>query len=331
MSRFSGRRVTVGFKKEAVRGTKETSGFYYYPFLSASFNDKNDKKTNDSAYGSIVKSNDQITTLQSGEGDMEGKIFSQGIGYLLTMLFGAAPTTTTDVGGDTGANQHVFALANNNSHQSFTTQVIDPNTSLAFALSMLDSFKFTWVKDDFTKVAIQTLSKASSSGTGSATFLTSDDNEFLPKHLSLFLADDVSGLDAASEASSITSFSFEVKKNLTITQTTKSKDQVDDIHNVDFEISGSIEKYYEDTTYKGYDLNDTMKALRVKIEDSVNKAGTTTPTSLTFDFNKVAFSNYKPGYGNSDISTETFDFTGLLKIGDSAAMGATLVNKAASY
>ena len=330
MARFSGRRVTVGIKKEATRGTKETSGFYYYPFLSASFDDKNDKKTNDSAYGTIVKSNDQITTLHSGEGDLTGKVFAKGIGYLLTMLFGAAPTTTTPDGATT-ARQHVFALANNNSHQSATIQVIDPNVSLAFALSMIDSFKFTWVKDDFTQVEIQTMSKASDTGTGSATFLTSDDNDFLPKHLSLFLADNVAGLDAADEASSITSFSFEIKKNLTLAQTTKSKDQVDDIHNGDFEISGSIEKYYEDTTYKGYDLNDTMKALRVQMSDDVNLADTGIPTSLTFDFNKVAFSNYKPGYGTSDISTETFDFTGLLKLADGATMAATLINKQTAY
>lgn len=330
MARFSGRRVTVGFKKESVRGTAETSGFFYYPFLSAEFIDKTEKKLNESAYGNIVKNNDEITVLKSGEGSLEGKIFAAGIGHLLTFLFGASPTTTTDVGGDTGANQHVFALANNNVHQSFSANFNDTIANVAFALSMIDSLKLTWVKDDFTKVEIATQSKASISSAATASFLTTD-TEFLPKHIILKVADDLSGLAGASDADDITSFSIEFKKNLVVAQTSKSKEQVDNIHNTDFEISGSIEKYYTDSTYKGYDLNDTKKAIRLALVDTVNKSGTSTNTSLTFDLAKVSFKNHKPGYGTSDLSTETIDFEGLFSLADSKAVTATLVNEVASY
>lgn len=327
MARFSGRRVTVGLKKEAVRGTAETSGFYGYPFLTADFVDKTDKKLNESVYGNIAKNNDEITTLHRGEGALTGKLWEKGIGYLLTWLAGASPVSTP-VSGDVTAISHVFTPVlsgtNANIHQSFTVAMVDPNQNIASPLSMLDSFKLTWVKDDFAKVEIATQSKVSVSGSNTITFAA--ENEFLPKHALIKLATNLAGLTGATESGDITAFTLEFKKNLKAVQTSKSKDQVDEIHNVEFEVSGSIEKYYVDTTFKNYDQNDTKMALRFALTDSANLAGTTTPTSLTIDLAKVSFKNWKPGYGTGEIATESLDIEGLFSVADAALFVATLVN-----
>lgn len=330
MARFSGRRVNIGFKKEAVRGTAETSGFYWYPFLTADFIDKTDKKKNESVFGNIAKNNDEITTLHRGEGALTGKMWQKGLGYLLTWLSGASPVSTA-VGGDAAATTHAYTPvltgANANSHQSFTNAAIDPNQNLAFALSMLDSFKLTWVKDDFAKIEIQSQSKASASASNTATFTA--EPEFLPKHLAVKLATNLAGLTGATESGEIVAINLEFKKNLKVIQTSKSKDQVDEIHNVEWEVTGSIEKYYVDATFHDYDKNDTKMALRLDFIDSVNLAGTTTPTSLRLDFARVGFSNWKPGYGTSDISTETLDIEAFFSVADGSVFLPTLVNNQA--
>lgn len=328
MAKFSGRRVVLGIKKENVRGTAETTGFYGYPFLSADIADKTEKKKNETSYGNITKNNDEITVTKKSEGSYESKIFSNGVGFILSWLMGQSPTTT-DVSGDTGAKQHVWELLNNNTHNSYTVDTNDPNQHIAFALSMIDTLKFTWVKDDFTKIEITTVGKDSVASTATVTFDTTE-TEFLPSQIFIGLADIGTSLDSATEADEIVSVTLEFKKNLSVAQTNKSKKQVSDINNTDFELTGSIEKYYVDTVYKGYDMNDTKKAMRIALIDTANLAGTTTPTKVIFDLQKVGFSNWKPGYGTSDISTETLDFEAFFNLAAGKTFTATLINKKAS-
>ena len=328
MGRFSGRRVIVGIKKEAARGTAETTGFVGYPFTSLDAGDKTDKKLNESPFGNIVKNNDEITTLKRGEGTYESKMWASLLGHLLTAAFGASPTTTGPT--ETTAYSHAFALANNNTHSSLSIDLNDTILHETFALSMIDSIKFTWVKDDFTKVEITTQSKAGAVSTATPTILTTD-YEFLPKHLAIKLASNLAGLSGATESDDIISISLEIKKNLTVSQTSKSKDQVSDINNTDFEISGSIEKYYGDSTYKGYSDNDTKMAMQLDFISSVLAGASSIPYSLQFKLAKVSFKNWKAGYGSSDLSTETIDFEGLYSLTDAKAIEATLVNKTASY
>ena len=61
----------------------------------------------------------------------------------------------------------------------------------------------------------------------------------------------------------------------------------------------------------------------------MNKAGTTTPTSMKFTIAEAAFEGHEPAYGLSDISEETINFTMIRRptSSKSAAITAEVVNK----
>lgn len=324
MANFSGRRATIGIGLESVRGTP-VAPTYWYPQMDINIKDTPTSILNESAYGHIAKNNDKTTTLIEGDGTLSGKLWIKGLYYFLALVFGQAPTPT-DTEGDTDAKNYAYALANNNEHISATIALKEPNLDVRFPFAMPESFTLNWSPDAYPTIEFPIKSKKSASAENTVAYVA--DKEFLPKHAVLKLADNLAGLGAANALTGIKSFSITFTKTLSPQQTMDSGDTYDAIYNTDFEVSGSIEKLYRDTTYRGFALNDVIKAMRFSLIDTVNKAGDTTPTSLTFDLSRVSFDTQEPAYGLSDISTETINFTGLLDVAAVAdSFKAVLVSK----
>ncbi len=322
MAVFSGRRVNVGIGLETTRGTAVAPA-YYIPELDVSMRDKPTSLYDESSFGNVMKSSSKATTLINGDGSISSNLWARGLYYWLALLFGQLPTTT-DVSGDTAAKKHAFALLNSNEHLSATLALTDPNQDVRYPLAMIDSVKITWAVGESPKIEVQIITQKSASATNTVAYAV--DSKFVPTQASFKLADALSGLAAASVLADIKSFSMEFKKNLSPQQTADSSDTYSGIYNTDFEVSGSIEKLYRDTTYRGYALQDTIKAMEFALSDSLNKAGTTTPTSLKFSLAKVAFEDAEPNYGLSDISTETLKWAGLMSLTE-APITAELINK----
>lgn len=324
MASFSGRRVSVGIGLETERGTSVAPD-YWFPQMDINIKDTPTSILNESAYGHIAKNNDKTTTLIEGDGTISGKTWIKGLYYFLALVFGKLPTTT-DTDGDTGAKNHAFSLLNSNEHLSATIALKEPNLDVRFPFAMPESFTINWTPDAYATIEIPIKSKKSVDASNTVAYVV--DKEFLPKHAALWLADSLAGLSSADPLTGIKSFSLTFTKTLSPQQTMDSGDTYSEIFNTDWEVSGSFEKLYKDTTYRGLALNDTVKSLRFAMTDTVNKAGTTTPTSLTFDLSRVAFNSQEPAYGLSDISTETINFTGLLDMSAVAdSFKAVLVNK----
>jgi hypothetical protein len=326
MAKFSGRNVRVGIGLETVaRGTAAAKA-YWYPFLEANFQDKDTPLYNESAYGHIMKNSDKITTLISGEGSVTGKLYAKGLYYILALIFGQVATTTEDVGGDTGANSHAFAMLNSNEHLSATLGVKDANSQYEYPFAMIDSVTITWAPDAFPQVEINFMSKKGVADADSVSFIA--DSEFIPKQAALKLAANLAGLGAAVALTDIKSFSLTFAKTLSPQQTMDSGDTYGSIFNTDLEVTGSIEKLLSDTTYRGYALADTIQAMEFTLTDTVNKAGATTNTSLDFKLSRVAFDSYVANRGTGDLATETLNFAALLDVTTPAdTVAATLVNK----
>ena len=323
----TGRKTAVGLALETQRGTAVAPA-YFYPQLDFSFKDTPEVKTNESAYNNIVKNNGVDVMSVKGEGSIGGKLWVKGLYYWLAMVFGQK-ATTTPVSGDTSAKKHIFSLNNENTHASSTITIKEAVFCGRFPYAMIESFKITWTPDDYPKIEVSLISKKSADVEPNTVTVAYDatDSEFIPKHVLLKMASDVAGLESAPELRDVKSFSLEFKKNLDVVQTSSSKDDVQEIFNKDFEVTGSIEKLYTDNTYKAMMLSGTTQALQFGFVDNAHKAGNTTPTSLKFTFNKVAISGREPSYGLSDISTETINFEGLLDVAAGKMLEAELINK----
>lgn len=116
MARVIDRQVSVGFGKESTRGTA-VAATAWYPKLSLSFADKVDRVTQESTFGVLDKNSGRYTVKQRGEGDLEGAVYKNLFGHILSNFFGQTPTTTTV---ETTAKQHVWTLAQINTHLTHT-------------------------------------------------------------------------------------------------------------------------------------------------------------------------------------------------------------------
>lgn len=316
MAKFNGRRVSVGIGLETTSGTP-VAPEYWYPHLDLSFKDVDTPLYNESAHGTIIKNNEKNTVLVEGDGSIGGKMYIKGIYYFLALVFGKK-ATTADVVGDISAKAHTFTLKDDNQHISATLAVKEPNLDARFPFAMPESFTITWSPDDYPRIEIPFKSQASEAASNTVAYVV--DKEFLPRHATLKIANDLASLAGANELTDIKSFSLTFTKTLspqhTMPTTTPGTITYSEILNTDFEVTGTIEKNYTDTTYRGNVLNDTTRAMRFALTDGTNKAGTTTPTSLVFDFSRVAFETREPSYGLSDISTESINFAMLLDTAD---------------
>lgn len=325
MANFAGRKVAVGIALEDTRGELKAP-VAFWPHMDLSFKDSTTPLYNESAYGTIVKNNDKTNTLVEGDGSVSGKLYVKLLYYILALTFGKLPTSTP-VAGDTDAIEHDFSLLDTNEHLTASVGVKDPNYSGIFPYAMPDTITISWTPDAFPTVELAFKSKKSVEQDFTVAY-TVDDTEFLPKMASLKIADSLDGLDSADPALGIKSFTLTIAKTLSPQQTINSSDSYESIFNTDFDVTGSIEKLYSDTTYRAYDLNGVKKAMRFALTDNENKAGTTTPTSLTIDIAQATFDSYEPSYGLSDISTETLNFAAVLNLSDfMKTITAKLVSK----
>ena len=323
----TGRKTAIGIALENTRGVAKNPT-YTYPQLDFSFKDSPEVKTNESAFGNITKNNAVNVMNVKGEGSISGKTWAKGLYYWLAMVFGQKANSST-ISGDSSAKKHAFSLKNTNDHISSTISVKEDVFCGQFPYAMIESFKITWTPDDYPKIEVSLISKKSVDVSPSTITPAYDatDSEFIPKNVFLRVADTVSGLSSAQELQDVKSFTLEFKKNLEAVQTSSSKDDIQDIFNKDFEVTGTIEKLYSDNTYKAMMLDGKTQALQFGFSDKANKAGSSTPTSLMFTLHKVAISGREPSYGLSDISTESINFEALLDISNGKTVEAELVNK----
>ena len=322
MSRIIGRLTSVGIAKEAVRGTALAPSFWV-PVRDLDFDDTVDSKDNESGFGVLTTLSDSDIVKQWSEGGYEGKIFDKSIGLELTALFGAAPTSTAHAGA-TGAYDHAFALANNNQHASLCIAIKEANLNLRYANAIIDTWKFEASLDDYIKRSVKFMGKKGGAATDTVTYTA--ENEFVPKHMVVKVATNLAGLTAAS-AIKVRNITFEVNKNADGLQVLGSND-IDDVVNKSFEVSGTIEMYYDNTTYRDLVFNNTKQALRISVlnTDVMVGTGSPTPTLLQFDFAKCIFGKWEKGFDNDDIMTQTIDFKGAFSLADASTISALLTN-----
>ena len=328
MSTFTGRKVQLGITVQDARGTAESDADYTYPQMTYSLRDVPATTAyREDAHGTNIKNSGKDTLLIEGDGTIGGNIYAKGIVYFLALVFGQMPTTTDSVG-DTNAKKHSFTFLDNNEHAAATVFVDEPNIGQhRFSELMPDSFTLNWAAGEYPTIEIPVKARESDASTHTLTVI--DEPMFLPDVAYLKIAANKSGLTSASALADIKSFSLTFTKNLAPQQTMSSGKTYQEIFNGDFEVTGSITKLYRDTTYKAKDLDDTINAIEFGFSDSVNKAGTTTPTSLKFVIAEAAFEGHEPTYGLSEISEETINFTMVRRPTStkSEAVTAEVVNK----
>lgn len=324
MAKIIGRTGAVGIGIESTQGTKVAAS-YWIPVTGYSIDDKVEKIKNDSAMGRIEEFNASAITKLWAEGDYEGKIFLDSVGAELVALFGQSPVSVQR--GSSGVYDHTYALKNNNDHKSLTVAYEDAIQELSFPFAMLDGWSLDIATDDYVKRSISLMGKKSEAATHTPAF--TDEVEFIPSQVSFKMATTQAGLGAAS-AINVTAFKMEVKKNVETLFALGSTDP-EDIVNKQFNVTGTIDLYFENETYRDMVFADDKKAIRIDMTDADTDLGTGHNPQLYFDLNRVTLEEFDRSWNANDPLTQSLKFEAMYSIADSAMISARLTNTEVSY
>lgn len=318
MSKFVGRRGTLGVAIETTRGTPVNPA-HWIPFATFSFKDTVEEAREEQGMGNIADSDSKYVVMKMGEGEVEAELYDRGIGVILTALMGAAPVTT-------GSNPytHTFTQSNTNQHKSVSLYWKDPDRSDLYPLGMLESLELSVEPSGKVQWTIGFKSKTAREWTSQTASFTSLGNKWLHQHLEVRLADTVGGLSAASVIS-LKKFELTLSKNAAF-DSVMGTVEPEDILNQQLAVEGTLELNLEADTYRDYMLNGTYKAMEVKLNRSSS-------SSLQWQFPRVDFSEWEPDFTLNEIAKQSITFKANYDAANALDIISTcvLINAQSSY
>lgn len=190
-----GRLIQLGLKKEATRGTAESSASFWLPWTDLTLDEKQEFVTDDQSYGVIEDNTNQSLTKSYADGSVAGNVGDTTIGLLLYSLFGGY--------GVSGSNPytHTFSVGQSAQHESLTLFLHDPLAAVDYShangvVSKLD------LSIELKKFVNYTASLMAKSGASQSTFTpsTTSENRLLPQYLSAKFALDKAGVEGTKTA-----------------------------------------------------------------------------------------------------------------------------------
>lgn len=293
MSKFVGRKGTLGIAVEASRGTA-VAPVFWIPWATMSFRGVVEEAREEQAFGVLADSDSKFVTMKMGEGEVEAQLYDKALGAILTGVMGASPSTA-------GGNPytHTYTLSNSNQPKSVSLYWEDPDRNVIYPLGTVDSFQMTVEPSGIVNYTVGFKSKAERDFTNQSSNFTSLGNKFLHQHLQFRLADTIGNLAAATPIS-LKSLEFTINKNTTF-DSVMGTVEPEDILAQQLTVEGSIELNLEDDTYKDYMLNGTYRAMEIYLYRSSS-------SSLKIQLPRVDFSEWEDDYTLNEIAKQKINF-----------------------
>lgn len=294
MTKFVGRRGSLGIAYETVRGTPVVPA-YWMPYAKLSFFDAVESATETQGFGNIANSDSYYVTLTKGEGSIDAELYDQGLGYILGSLLGAKPVTT-------GSNPytHTFTMSQTNQAASLTLYWTDPDRDYIFPLAVVDSLKVSVKPLGIVEYTIAFKSKTARNWAHQTPVFTTLGNKFLHQNLVFKLAANVGSLTAASNIS-LKELDFTVKRD-TMFDEVMGTVEPEDVLSQTIGVDGNLTLNLQDDTYRNYMLGGTYKSMEINLLASAN-------SSLDLRFPRVNFSQWQPDYTLDKIATQKIQFS----------------------
>lgn len=327
MSEYTGRKVSFGLAKEAVRGTAEAEADYWLNHMSLGFYPRAEKALNESALGNLHKQNDSTTMTLWGEGDFEMKAGDQSIAAILHATMGTL-ITSDNADANAAVKDHTISFDQSNSPASYTFFRKDPNVNEAYALGMVSSLEINAELGSWLMLSGSVITKPATSST--ATVARINETEFKPKHISVKLAANVAGLAAADNLTSLQSMRLTidraVERDLALTS-----DSPYDITVREIEISGELVLRHSDAVQLTNYLTDVQQAMQITVENTDVTIGTAAHPKIVFTLPKVTFDNWEIDQGLGDKVNQTIGFKALYDVTTAKALEVVVTNTVAAY
>ncbi len=242
---------------------------------------------------------------------------------LLTGGTSGATATGGTIEAPSAVRSHLYRLANNNTHPSYTFYAHDDVGDSKSTYAMLDTLDFECVSGGYAMFKNSWRGQKIQSASVQTPSFTKQ-NGFLAKYANFYAASAFSGLDAAA-ATPIRSIKLSVKKNLTDYQQWGETD-VTGFYNKQFEVSGDIVLLYNANTFRDYVTASTKQAFRIKLANTDVTIGSSSSPTLQIDIPVNSFSKWMRTTKNNDIVEQTISFSCEYDITTALTIQALLTN-----
>lgn len=325
MTAFIGRLVKLGVARESTRGTGVAPAVWV-PRVNFTLDDVAEKATSGEAYGSIAQHGiEELVLGKHAEGDIEVEAGNNILGAFLYATFGSCSSASFN-----GAYKHTLSLEESNAHDSLTLTVIDEVDQYQFERAMVNTFDLQVNLGELAMATINMMANAHTDTSGHTASFPDDDYKFSHKDVTLKIASNTAGLDAATGIK-IKSLALSINKNLVLDNVLGTVTP-NDILNQAFEITGSFELNFESVAYRDYVMDGSYKALRIDLVNSDISIGSTTNPAFRIDLSRVAFFDWSKDQPNDDLVTQTISFRALYDpTNGNVVEDCYLVNEVASY
>lgn len=275
-----------------------------------------------------IKSQGSVVVQRKAVGDLEFNLRSETIGYLLKSLLGSS--TPSVVSGS--IKDHLFEVDPEDPQY--------PTLSLALAQAgsfqdygyqnaLVNMLSFSVPIDDLANNKVGFIATDESEKSAFTPTYSDTDYFFRPQDVSFKIADDVSGLAAATPVP-LKELSLDIKNNGRAQQHIGSLTPTDNIA-LALEITGSLKLDYQDDTYHDLYKDGTYKAMRITFVRSDIDLGTSHYPTITITLAKVSFEASKPDRPLDDIVKDGLDFTAHYDDDEEEAINVVVRNTVTDY
>jgi hypothetical protein len=318
-----GREIEFGVATEAVRGAAETTANKWMRKVTANVVERATHALDDTTRGRIEDGEGRRKVQSFIEGDLEGVVHADVLGWLLSNVYGVV--LSTNVSGS--VYSHVFTLQQGIQHQSLTLFAKDGAIQQSvFSNAMINTLEISAAIDDYLRFSAAFIASVATSNTDTPSYDTEYD----------FIARDIVVKIAASEGALSGATATKVKDlNITFDQGL-IRDHVvgsytpDDVYNARMMIEGNFTLNFSDETFKDLYLGNDAKYVSITITGEANIGGGNSPI-ITILLNKVQFMDWNRAGGANDLVGEPIAFRAFYNPSDAQQSKVTLKNLTSAY
>lgn len=323
MSEIIGRNIELGIALEETRGTAEAVAEKWFKKVTATVVEKSEKVVDESTRNVLEDSLGARLTKKWIEGDLEGNVHADAIGYLLYNIYGAV--SSANVSGS--IYDHTFSVANSIQHASMTLFSKDGGVDQSvFSNCMLGSLELTATVDEYVKFTGSFTGKGVAANSDTPSYDTEYD--FVGKDIEVKFADTEGGL-AGATATKVKEISINYDTGL-ISDFVLGDYNPDDVYNSKMAIEGSITLNYDDQTFKDLYLDDSYKYMQIVIQGSQDLGSGNNPT-ITIILNKAQIMDWNRDGGADELVTQPISFKAFYNETDGEQSSLVLRNVTEEY
>lgn len=321
-----GQQLSVGFAKEAVRGTAEAAASLWVPFIDVTLDEKDTKVIDEAAIGVMEEGTNEVIIKQWADLQLKSTADDTILPLLLLSTLGSISSAVKE----TTAYNHTITVGQSAQHQSLTGFIKDPLAGADYkhANMMVETLEIDYQMGKFINYTLKMKGKKGVTATNTAAITAV--NRFSSKHVIFKLAANQAGLGAAP-AINVRSLKLKINNSVEDDDILGALSPADFL-NKRLTIEGDVEAIWQnESDFKTFALAGTQKAMRIDLQNTDVVIGATSNPGIQIDLYKVIFGAPTRPIKINDVVRQTLTFKAHYSIADSKSIQVVCTNTKTSY